>query len=44
MFILTDKLKLAEDDKLGRKLQDAGLVIKKRAPKRSTKQTGEDAE
>jgi transcriptional regulator with XRE-family HTH domain len=39
-----DFLKLAEDDKLGRKLQDAGLVTKKRAPKRSTKQTGEDAE
>ena len=29
-----DLLKLAEDDKLGRKLQDAGLVVKKRASKR----------
>jgi transcriptional regulator with XRE-family HTH domain len=29
-----DILKVAEDDKLGRKLQDAKLIIKKRAPKR----------
>jgi len=29
-----DLLKLAEDDALGRKLQDAGLMVKKRAPKR----------
>jgi len=27
-------LKVAEDDILGRKLQDAELVVKKRAPKR----------
>ncbi len=29
-----DFLKLAEDDQLGRKLQDAGLVPKERAPKK----------
>ena len=29
-----DLLKVAEDDKLGRKLQDAGLVVKERAPKK----------
>jgi len=28
-------LKVAEDDKLGRKLQDAKLIVKKRAPKRT---------
>lgn len=27
-------LHLAEDDALGRKLQDAGLIVKERAPKR----------
>lgn len=29
-----DLLKVAEDDKLGRKLQDNALVIKERAPKK----------
>lgn len=29
-----DILKLASDDILGRKIQDAGLITKKRAPKR----------
>ena len=29
-----DLLKLAKDDELGRKLQDANLVVKKRAPKK----------
>lgn len=29
-----DLLNVAEDDKLGRKLQDAGLVVKERAPKK----------
>src|ERR1043166_6770873 len=36
LFVLglqNDFLKLAGDDDLGRKLQDAGLVVKKRAPK-----------
>ena len=28
-----DILEVAKDDKLGRKLQDAGLLVKKRAPK-----------
>lgn len=32
-----DILKLASDDELGRKLQDAGLITKKRAPKRGYK-------
>lgn len=31
-----DLLKLAGDDPLGRKLQDAGLLIKERAPKKIT--------
>lgn len=37
LFVLgfeKDLLKLAGDDLLGRKLQDAGLLVKKRAPKR----------
>jgi len=31
-----DLLKVAEDDVLGRKLQDLGLVTRKRAPRRRT--------
>lgn len=34
-----DFLKLAEDDVLGRKIQDAGLTIKERGPKRNPSQT-----
>lgn len=30
-----DLLMVAADDKLGRKLQDAGLLVKERAPKKS---------
>ena len=29
-----DFMKLAEDDELGRKLQDIGLITKERSPKR----------
>ena len=32
-----DFLKLAADDELGRKLQDAGLIVKGRAPKQRSK-------
>ena len=31
-----DILKLASDDELGRKIQDAGLISKKRAPKKKS--------
>jgi transcriptional regulator with XRE-family HTH domain len=37
LFVLNlerDLLKVAEDDVLGRKLQDAGLTVKARAPKK----------
>lgn len=40
LFVLgldKDLLKVAVDDALGRKLQDAGLEVKERAPKRKTK-------
>ncbi|MCF6358995.1 MAG: helix-turn-helix domain-containing protein [Draconibacterium sp.] len=33
--LANDLLKIAEDDVLGRKLQDAGLITKKRAPKKN---------
>jgi len=37
LFVLgldKDLLKLGEDDEVGRKIQDTGLIIKKRAPKK----------
>ena len=37
LFVLglaEDFLKVANEDELGRKLQDAGLIVKERAPKR----------
>ena len=39
-----DFLKLAGEDILGRKLQDAGLLTKQRAPKRKLKQNEKDGE
>lgn len=42
LFVLNlekDLLKVASDDLLGRKLQDIGLTVKKRAPKRKTELT-----
>jgi transcriptional regulator with XRE-family HTH domain len=42
LFVLNqekDLLKVAEDDLLGRKLQDLKLVVKKRAPKRNSTTT-----
>jgi transcriptional regulator with XRE-family HTH domain len=36
-----DFLKLAEDDQLGRKLQDAGLIPKDRAPKKKVNKSSD---
>ena len=36
MGLEKDFLKLGADDELGRKLQDIGLIVKKRAPKRKS--------
>lgn len=33
-----DLIRVAQDDKLGRKIQDAGLVTKRRAPKRKSEE------
>jgi len=41
LFVLgqaDDLLNVSRDDELGRKLQDAKLIVKKRAPKKSNKQ------
>ncbi len=40
MGLEKDFLKLAGDDDLGRKIQDAGLINRERAPKRKTKDNG----
>ena len=37
-----DVLKIARDDVLGRKLQDAKLIVKKRAPKRPKKKKDDE--
>ena len=43
LFVLglaEDFLKIAKDDELGRKLQDAKLIVRERAPKRNRKSDG----
>ena len=45
LFVLDlekDFLQVASDDTLGRKLQDAKLLVKKRAPKKQTKKSNEN--